>query len=141
MPFSRTNLTGNRVLVDGTDQFGTINKIVLDATQWNELNAVSACADAHEAYDAAVKKFYAPLVKASEALNDAHNAVRQDDVWYVEGTKAVAGVPDQAIQLSHDSTVLRLLENGAEDRLVWVGDALEILELPAVKAKKSAKKR
>jgi hypothetical protein len=84
-------------------------------------------------FDAAVEAFYAPLLQAAEA----HNKVLErpeDSLSFVvldEGSEGEARRPQHVVRLSKDSMVLRLIEDGSTDRLVWVGDELEILEILA----------
>lgn len=129
--FTSTRLLAGRVLVKGTDVFGAEGKIILDSTQWDEVNANKAYDTAQEAFADAVNTFFAPLLEAAEAANKTVNKPL-DPASYVVKQEAVEGVQGQEeilIRLNHDSIVLRLVEAGNFDRLVWVGDALEILEV------------
>jgi hypothetical protein len=132
MTFTTTRLVGNRVLVGGSDVFGNKGQAILDSTQWDEVNADKAYDQAAEAFDAAVEEFFAPLVQASETL--AKTLERPaDPASYVVLREAVEGQapqPEQLVKLTHDSIVLRLIEqNRGTGRVIWVGDdQLEILE-------------
>lgn len=45
-----------------------------------------------------------------------------------EGVEGVEAKPEKRVILSHDSAVLRLIDSGRTDRLVWVGnDRIEIV--------------
>ena len=125
--FTTTALVGGRTLVEGTDVAGYSGRTVLDNTQYTALKGDSAHAVAHEAFDKAVSKFYAPLVKAAEALESAHVATEDIFVEKIsDATEAVAARPAQYVRLTPDTVILRRLEAGQYDGLVWVGDSLEI---------------
>ncbi len=129
--FTTTNLTGERVLVRGTDQFGTEGQTVVFASQWNDVKARSSHMEAHESFEAAVEEFFAPIMEAADLLNSSAQP-KVDPISYVvlqEGTEAEQGRDEIAVKLTVDSIVLRLLEQGDYDRLVWVNDQLEVLEV------------
>lgn len=129
--FTTTNLTGERVLVRGTDQFGTEGQAVVFASQWNDVKARSSHMEAHESFEAAVEEFFAPIMEAADLLNSSAQP-KVDPISYVvlqEGTEAEQGRDEIAVKLTVDSIVLRLLEQGDYDRLVWVNDQLEVLEV------------
>ena len=134
MSFTTTELVNNRVLVEGTDRLGILNRTVLDTTQFNELYQSDQHAAAHEAFDAAVDAFYAPLLEAVEAFDTAHAAARDEDLFEVvvqEAVEPTAGQPEIRRRLTQDTVILRLIEQGDDDRLIWIGDSLEITK-PAV---------
>lgn len=139
MSFTTLNLTGERVLVKGTDAQGTTGEVVLDASEWNEVKRHVTVADAQENFDAKVEEFFAPLMLAAEQMQDAFKRPEIDPISYVtihEGTEAVQGRDEITIKLSSDSIVLRLIEEGDTDRLVWVADRLEVLEVLPVQAQR-----
>lgn len=140
MSFTTLNLTGERVLVKGTDAQGTTGEVVLDASEWNEVKRHVTVADAQENFDAKVEEFFAPLMLAAEQMQDAFKRPEIDPISYVtihEGTEAVQGRDEITIKLSSDSIVLRLIEEGDTDRLVWVADRLEVLEVLPVQAQRA----
>ena len=125
--FSTTELTRNRFLVEGTDASGTIGKTVLDGTQYKELAGNSAFDQATAEYDEAVAAFYQPLTDAAEALEAAREAdFDQFSEVVQEGIAPTAGQPEIRVVLTPDTVILRLIEAGDNDRLVWVGNDLEI---------------
>lgn len=129
--FTMRNLTDERVMVKGRDIDGTEGETVLSAAQWNELKARADLKTAGEEFDAAVEAFYAPLLKAAEKANKAIERP-VDSLTHVvldEGQEAVPGRAPQVVHLTRDSMVLRLLEDGNTDRLIWVDGELEILEV------------
>lgn len=134
--FSTTALANERVLVNGTDSFGTTNKIVLDASEYNQINDNFKVDAATKAFNAEVEAFFAPLTEAadqlaeaqkrSKALDPAQYVVVQEHVCATEGQDAII------IKVSHDTSVLTLIEAGDFERLIWVGDSLEITEYEPV---------
>lgn len=131
MSFTTKNLTGERVLVKGTDIEGGAGEVIVNATQWNELKAREDLKTAGEEFDAAVEAFYAPLLKAAEAANKALERP-EDSLSFVvldEGSEGEARRPQHVVRLSRDSMILRLIEQGNTDRLIWAGGELEILEV------------
>lgn len=131
MSFTTRNLTGERVLVKGTDIEGGVGEEVLDASQWNELKARSDLQTAGAEFDEAVEKFYAPLLAAAEKVGKTLERPEDSLAFVVldEGSEAVPGRPKHTVKLTRDSMILRLVEDGHTDRLVWVGEQLEILEV------------
>jgi len=131
MTFTVTRLIGNRALVRGDDVTGNTGETVLDTTQWDEITQHKAVDAATAEFDKAVEEFFAPLTKAAEAVGKKLERPT-DAIDYVvlhEGTEAVAGTPAHVVRLTHDSKVLRLIEGGNDQRLVWVMDHLEILDV------------
>jgi hypothetical protein len=129
--FTTKNLTGERVLVSGADVDGNKGQVVLDASQWLELKARADVKTAGEAFDAAVEEFYKPLLEAAEKVGKSLERP-EDSLGFVtldEGQDHVPGRAPQIVRLTKDSMVLRLIEDGGTDRLVWVGDDLEILDV------------
>lgn len=134
MTFTINRLVGNRAVIAGTDHRGTTNQLVVDTTQWDEVNANTAFSQAQADFEAAVEAFFQPLTEAAEAAAQAMQ-VKPDPATYVvlqEGIEPTSGQREQLIKLNHDSVLLRLVSKGAHDRLLWVGDQLEVLaEAPA----------
>lgn len=131
MTFNQKNLTGERVLISGTDIEGNTGQTVLDASQWLELGRRNDVKRAQSDFDEAVTSFYQPLLDAAEAVK-AKLEVPTDSLSYVvieEGVDHVQGQAPVTIKLTKDSIVLRLLDQGEGDRLVWVNDELEILDV------------
>jgi hypothetical protein len=133
MTFTTRNLTGERVLVSGQDIDGTTNKTVLDASQWIALNERDDVSQAQADFESAVEAFFKPLTDAADAAAKAIDTPK-DGIGYVvieEGEEPTAGKRRQVVTLTHDSIVLRLIEQGDTDRLLWVGDKLEVIEAKA----------
>ena len=128
MSFTTTDLVNNRVLVEGTDRLGHIGRTVLDSTQFLELSARDDHSLAHEAFDAEVRAFYAPLTAAAEKLEAAQQVQAEDLFTEVvqEAVEATAGQQEIRVRLSRDTVILRLIEQGDDERLIWVNDQIEI---------------
>jgi len=129
--FTTTQLAGERFIVRGTDAFGVIGETVLDGSQYLGLKGDTAHDAAHEAFNKAIEEFYAPITKAAEALEAAHSAENDIFVEVVQPAVApTAGQDEIRIRLTPDTVILRLIDAGETDRLVWVGQNLEITAEP-----------
>ena len=132
--FKTTRLANHRVLVDGTDAFGFSGRTVLDSTQWDGIKAELTKSTVEDQFNAAVEEFYAPLLEKIDAIvADAQKSV-VDDAYVLtvgETVDAVEAVEPTVYRLSQDSAILRLIEEGRSDRLVWVNDTLENIAEPA----------
>ena len=126
MTFQVQTMIGNEALVSGTDKLGNTGKMVVSTTQWDELKSRKNFSSAKEDFDKAVEEFFKPLTKAAKkAQKKLAASQEQDPISYVvidEGVEGVEAQPRQLMQLSRDSIVLRLIEEGDTDRLVWVDD-------------------
>lgn len=130
MTFSTVKLAGQRTLVKGEDAHGTNGQVVLSSHQWDYIKAESTQDERIAAFDDAVEAFFKPLTDAAEKLEaEAVKAVDPIDVVTIgDSVDHVEGRPAREIVLSHDSKVLRLIEEGQQDRLIWVNGNLEITE-------------
>lgn len=132
--FDITELAGNRVLVIGKDHADVQHQAILDGTEWNQAKVHDRQQSAAEDFDAAVEAFYAPIVAAIDRLETA-SQVEEDPAFFIVTQEAQPGAPAQDERrhyLSHDTVVLRLIEQGNTNRLIWVGDTIEITKAPAV---------
>ena len=130
MTFTTLALTGERVLVKGTDNTGTDGQVVLDSSEWNSVQRELGFTQAHKDFDEAVENFYRPLVEAAEKAKQAFVQPEMDSDSYVvvvEGSDGERPVQREIRKLGPDSIVLRILESGDHDRLVWVNERLEVL--------------
>ena len=135
--FTTVQLTGERVLVKGEDRFGTTGETVLDGSTWAEVKRHQAFHSAQDSFEAAVEEFFAPLQEAGDKLNAALSTPKVDPDTYVvlvEGEEGTPGRQQEVIKLDQDSVVLRLIERGDFDRLVWVMDRLEVMTVEEVPA-------
>ena len=131
--FTIARLTNGQTLVKGTDAAGTTGQTTVDSTQWDDIKAHRAFHGAEKDYEATVAEFFAPLLEAQEALQSAKQGPTVDPISYVvmhEGTEGVAPVAGVIEHLNSDSVVLRIIESGDTDRLVWVDETtLAVLEV------------
>ena len=129
--FNVTRLAGARALVQGTDEG---ESTILSTIEYDELKGNTALKEAEADFDAKVKEFYAPVVEASEAFEQAKKAALtvNDPAFRVvvqEAIEATAGQHERVHILGRDSAILRLIESGDTSRLLWVNGAIEITEL------------
>lgn len=128
--FTTIKLVGQRMLVKGTDKFGTNGEAVLSTEQWDELTTNQQYNRASDAFEAAVERFFEPLTSAAEKLSVSLDKP-SDPVSYVvleEPTEGVEARSGHLVRLNEDSIVLRLIEDNDTDRLVWVDGDLEVLD-------------
>jgi len=133
MSFQTIELANDQVLVKGTDVLGVTGQTVLDGSFWAAHKRESARESAKAEYDKAIEQFYAPLVAAAEAAKRAVE-VDVDPLLHLVVDEGSEGSPARArrvIVLDDDSVILRALEQGATDRLVWVNDRLVLTKSPA----------
>lgn len=126
MTFTVQYMLGDQALVSGTDLAGNTGKTMVSTTQWEELKSRKNFSSAVEDFDAKVEEFFAPLVKAAEAAQQATAPKAPDALSYVVLKEGVEGVPaeqSEIVELTHDSIVLRLIEEGKTDRLTWVDES------------------
>ena len=127
--FAQTQLAGDRVLVQGPNG----EQCILDADQFNELKKHQAFNAAAEEFDQVVNEFFAPMLDAISLIQDKLGAteIRADDPYVLVLEPEVQGAegrPAKTVYLEHDTAVLRMLDAGQEDRLIWIGsDRIEIL--------------
>ena len=132
MTFSITHLANDRALVTGNDGADT-KKAVLDASEYNYLVRRAEVEAAQGKFDAAVEAFHAPLTSAAEELEKARAEVLDPIAYFVE-REAIEGAeakPALVRHLSKDTVILKLIEAGRSDRLVWVGDTIEVTKYVA----------
>lgn len=128
--FTTSQLRGDRVLVQGTDKNNIVSETVLDSTQWNEIKSHADYHLAEAGFNDAVEAHFADITAAAEAFAAAVAPKKLDPIEYFEIKPAVEGVPAEqgvAHKLNRDSVILRLIEDGNFDRLVWVNNELEVL--------------
>jgi predicted transcriptional regulator len=141
MTFTIVKLAGDRALVKGRDAAGNHGQQILDAAEWNEFTARNNHVQAHDAFDAAVEEFFAPLNAAVDALKETAKP-KLDPLFFVtvqEGSPAVEATHEVLVHLHQHSAILRLIEQDPDtDRLLWINDTLEILDLPDTPAQVKA---
>lgn len=130
--FTTTQLIGDRVLVRGEDRFGVTGETVLEGFAWAQVKRHKAFKDAEATFSEAVESFFEPLLAAADKLEGSLQVRKPNPDTYVvlnEGVEATPGVEREVIHLDPDSVVLRLIEAGQGDRLVWVMDRLEVIDV------------
>lgn len=128
--FTTTLLLGSRVLVQGTDVNSVTGTTVVDSTQWEEVNSHREYSLAADEFDVAVEAFFAPLTEAADKIKGHGLNKPTDSTSYVvlhEEVEPTPGTPGVVVELSKDSIILRVIEEGNTDRLVWVGGGLEVV--------------
>lgn len=137
MTFTIQKLVDDNVLVSGTDINGVSGKTVLDGSEWALLQQNDELELATQDFNATVEAFFAPITEAAEKLNKTLE-MPKDEINYLvldEGTEGVEGTERHVVQLSHDSVIIRLIESGQGDRLIWVNDTLQVLAAPVKKSR------
>lgn len=126
MSFNITQLAGNKVLVDGTDYRGTTGETILDGAGFANLQEQERLRDAHAEFDASVEDFFAPLLEAAEKLDAKHEVVLDPltNIVIDEGSEGEVRRSATIIELDTDTAILRAIDSGNTDRLVWVKDEL-----------------
>ena len=124
--FTVQTMLGGTALVSGTDITGKSGQTIVSTVQWDELTGRDNFSKATADYDAAVEKFFAPLDKAAKKAKKALERPSQDPSEYIVLKEAVKGresQPAEVVALNRDSIILRLIEEGQTDRLVWVDES------------------
>lgn len=124
--FTIQTMLGGTALVAGTDKLGNEGKTIVSTVQWDELTGRDNFSKAVADFDAEVEKFFKPLDKAAKKLQKKLDRPSQDPAEYIVLKEAVVGQqaqPAQVVQLTRDSIILRLIEEGDTDRLIWVDES------------------
>lgn len=133
MTFTVTRLAGSEALVSGTDKFNVSGQTVVSTAQWDDIKNHKLYHSATEDFDAKVKEFFSDILDAAaevQAVLDGSTKAQDptEFVVFSEGTEGVEAVEPEVKRLSKDSQILRLIEEGNSDRLLWVHDELVITE-------------
>ena len=131
--FNVTELAGHRALVTGDAN----QQCILDTTERDELRLMLGNREIDEMFEEDIEDFFAPLTRAAELHDLHHKELAQqfeqtDDPAFnfvmKAGVEGVEAVEEERVVLGHDSVVLRLIDSGQTDRLVWVGnDTIEVI--------------
>ena len=127
-----TELAGDQVLVSGRDVRGTAGEEILDGSEYFARQRAAATQVAADEMDAEIQAFYAPLAEAADRLK-AKLEVVTDPLLYVVEQEEQVGTPAAAKvvrKLGRDEAILRALETGHGDRLIWVKEQLVITAAP-----------
>lgn len=125
--FTVNFLAGDRAAVKQGDHV-----VVVNTSQFFDLKARVAFKKAEAEYDQEVKWFHMPLTEAAEKLakaKDLRETIEDDTFFEVlrPATEGILSAPAEIVHLTVDTVILRLIEQDKTDRLLWVGDTLEIL--------------
>lgn len=126
--FTITNLVGERAMVEGTDFNGAVGQTTVSTSQWDEIVRTRDLSAATSEFDKAVDAHFEGLVKAAEKIR-AGLEVQVDDLATVTLSEPVQGVASEKGDvrvLTRDTIILRAINEGRTDRLVWVGGELEV---------------
>ena len=131
--FTTTALANEDFLVAGTDVRGKLGECIVYGGQWLEIKRALGTDTAKEQLDAAIEEFFKPLVEAADAFAAAKAPVVDalSVVVLNEGTTGEPAREREVVHLTRASQILRAIEEGAADRLLWVGDELVITAAPA----------
>lgn len=132
MRFNTTELANNQYLVSGTDYRGVHAETVVDGHEWNAFKREQAVRDAQGAFDSSLREFFAPLLEATEELKSVGQATL-DPLLHVVEQEAVAGSAGKeriVRALDRDTVILRAIDGGHYDRLIWVNGDLEVTAAP-----------
>ena len=129
--FNVTRLAGARALVQGTDEG---ESTILNTQEFDELKGNTALEEAEADFGTKVKEFFAPVVEAIEAFEQAKKAALtvNDPAFRVvvqEAIEATAGQRERVHILGRDTAILRLIDSGDTSRLLWVNGTIEITAL------------
>lgn len=138
MSFNITRLAGSRAIVEGTDTRGTSGSEVISTEEFDAWVGATTVNESHRVFDEAVEQFFAPLTEAAEALDEAHRqGPKLDPLTHIVEQEAEAYQPETPGQvrvvreLGRSAVILRAIDEGADNRLIWVNGSLEILEAEA----------
>ena len=130
--FTATALANEFFLVEGTDIRGKYGECIVFGGEWLEIKRARGTDTAKEQLDAAIEEFFKPLVEAADAFAAAKAPV-VDALSVVVLNEGTAGEPARerkVLHLTRDSQILRAIEEGATDRLLWVNGELVITAAP-----------
>ena len=131
--FTATALANESFLVEGTDIRGKYGECVIHGDEWLAIKRALGTDTAKEQLDAAIEEFFKPLVEAAEAFTEAKAPV-VDALSVIVLNEGTAGEPArerEVVHLGRDAQILRAIEEGTTDRLLWVNDVLMITAAPA----------
>ena len=131
--FTTTALTNENFLVEGTDVRGKLGEIVVYGGEWLEIKRALGTDTAKAQLDAAIEEFFKPLVEAADAFAEAKAPVVDalSVVVLNEGTTGEPAREREVVHLGQSSQILRAIEEGTTDRLLWVDGTLVITAAPA----------
>lgn len=132
--FTTLELVNDQTLVIGEDIKGVTGQQVVDSSQWAEIKAHAQLDQANEEFNQAVEEFFAPLNAAADKAQAATSRPQDPSSYIVlhEGVEGAQEQPAHVVALSKGSVILRLIEEGQHNRLIWVNEELVVLAAPQV---------
>lgn len=125
--FTTTELADGQIIVEGTDVRGNEGQMVVNGSQWFALKRRTAHSEAVTRIDDAIAELVAPIQAAVDAANETLRLPELDPLLYIVEQEEKEGVPFQqkiTTKLNHDSVILRAIETGQDNRLIWVNGVL-----------------
>ena len=128
MSFTVTYLAGDRALVQEET-----HQIILDAEEYLAMKLRQEKTGLIAQYDQSVADFFKPLTDVADKIKSVEGQENRIDPDFhfvlAEGTEGEEPVRREVYRLEKDTVILRLIEEGRTERLIWIGDQLEILAL------------
>ena len=128
MSFTVTYLAGDRALVQED-----AHQIILDAEEYLAMKLRQEKTGLIAQYDQSVADFFKPLTDVADKIKSVEEQENRIDPDFhfvlAEGTEGEEPVRREVYRLEKDTVILRLIEEGRTERLIWIGDQLEILAL------------
>ena len=128
MSFTVTYLAGDRALVQEDT-----HQIILDAKEYLAMKLRQEKTGLIAQYDQSVADFFKPLTDVADKIKSVEEQENRIDPDFhfvlAEGTEGEEPVRREVYRLEKDTVILRLIEEGRTERLIWIGDQLEILAL------------
>jgi hypothetical protein len=121
MTLNVTPLINGGYLVTGQDSAGAEGKTILRSERWDMVVHLRAHAHAEAEFDEAVEAFFAPLTDAADKAK-ALIAGPTSDYGSVTIGENVEGSHAREVELDEDGILLRILSEGNQNLLLWVGD-------------------
>ena len=130
--FTTTALANEHFLVEGTDVRGKHGECVVYGGEWLAIKRVLGTDTAMAQLNAAIEEFFKPLVEAAVAFATAKAPVVDalSVVVLNEGTTGEPAREREVVHLGQSSQILRAIEEGVTDRLLWVDGTLVITAAP-----------
>lgn len=128
MSFTVTYLAGDRALVQEDT-----HQIIIDAEEYLAMKLRQEKTGLIAQYDQSVADFFKPLTDVADKIKSVEEQENRIDPDFhfvlAEGTEGEEPVRREVYRLEKDTVILRLIEEDRTERLIWIGDQLEILAL------------
>lgn len=121
MTLKTTRLLNGGYLVTGQDSAGNEGKTILHSERWDMVQHLRAHEVAEKEFDEAVEEFFQPLTDAADRAR-ATIAGPAMDLATVTFGENVEGSKAREVELDEDGILLRILTEGNQNLLLWVGD-------------------